>query len=1046
MNTGFYIGINMSLRISYQRSRVTKNDHYTCTPKRLFLRLSLILLTVLLCQISSAMAENQIVRVGVYENAPKIFTSDSGQPSGIFVDIIEYVAEREGWKLHYVPGTWGEGLDRLQRGEIDLMPDVVHTADREKIFDFHGVPVLSSWFQVYARKHSGIRSLLDLAGKRIVVLERSVQQDAFVRLNESFGFKTTVISVPDYQRIFELVENKEVDAAVTNRFYGQMHAGKFNLEETAVIFHPSNLFFAGHKNTSRKLLDIIDKHLSDLKNDSQSVYYASLRRWISEEVRFKFPLWLQTSALVALIILLISLAGSVVLKRQVNARTSELHTLNRVLRTLSECNQTLVRSTDEGGLLQSVCRILLDIGGYGLAWIGFVVTDAEKTIRPVAQAGFEAGDLEIVNTIWARIEPIYNLTNNVFRTGRPSSIRHIPTEPDFEPWRNEMRELGCASVFALPLIDEGRPFGVLVICSVRADAFDTQEAAHLTDLASDLTFGIVGHRTRVALQQAEARRREAKKLFENIVEFLPDATFVVDRDKKVIAWNQACETLTGVKKDTLIGRGNYAYAVPFFGERRPILLDLLDMPMPAVEAKYKYVRRQGDRLFAESFIPDLRDGHGAHLWGVASPLYDQDGHRCGAIETVRDVSEQKGIEESLLASERKYRELVMHANSIIMRWSSDGKITFLNEFGQRFFGYKEAEILGRHVVGTIVPEDESTGRRLRPLMERILANPKKYERNVNENIRRYGERVWIDWTNKMVLDEQGRIKEILSIGSDITDRKQAEEQIRRLNEDLRRHAEVLEKRVADRTAELVEAKERAESADRLKSAFLATMSHELRTPLNSIIGFTGIMLQELAGPLNDEQKKQLGMVQSSSRHLLSLINDVLDISKIEAGQLSLSVSSFDLGPSIEKMTTVVRPWAEKKGLDIVLDIADDVKSVISDQRRLEQVILNLLNNAVKFTEKGHVAISCRRDGDYYFLSVSDTGTGMRSEELPGLFQPFHQIDTGLTRKHEGTGLGLSICKKLLNLMSGTIDVESEWGKGSIFTIRIPQALHEGHTS
>jgi signal transduction histidine kinase len=247
----------------------------------------------------------------------------------------------------------------------------------------------------------------------------------------------------------------------------------------------------------------------------------------------------------------------------------------------------------------------------------------------------------------------------------------------------------------------------------------------------------------------------------------------------------------------------------------------------------------------------------------------------------------------------------------------------------------------------------------------------------------------------------------------------------------------MEERIKERTRELAEAMEKAQAADRLKSAFLATMSHELRTPLNSIIGFTGILIQGLAGPLNDEQKKQLAMVQGSSRHLLALINDVLDISKIEADQLTLSFDRFELRPSIERTVRLVAPLAGKKGLDLELEIAPDLGEATTDQRRLEQVLLNLLNNAVKFTEKGRVRVECRTDGKDCLLAVSDTGMGIRAEELPGLFQPFHQIDTGLARKHEGTGLGLSICKKLIGMMGGTIDVESRWDLGSTFTIRFP---------
>ena len=258
-----------------------------------------------------------------------------------------------------------------------------------------------------------------------------------------------------------------------------------------------------------------------------------------------------------------------------------------------------------------------------------------------------------------------------------------------------------------------------------------------------------------------------------------------------------------------------------------------------------------------------------------------------------------------------------------------------------------------------------------------------------------------------------------------------------LYEQVQNYTVELEQRVVERTAELAVAKNKAEEADRLKSAFLATMSHELRTPLNSIIGFTGIMLQGLAGPLNDEQTKQLGMVNSSASHLLDLINDVLDISKIEAGQLEITSELFNMREVIDKVVLAVRPQFERKDLALVTTIAPDVDQIVCDERRVEQILINLVGNAIKFTEKGEVSIECEISNGWLMTRVVDTGMGIKAKDMDILFEAFQQIDTGLTRQHEGTGLGLSICKKLLEALGGEIWVESEWGVGSTFTFTLP---------
>jgi len=543
-------------------------------------------------------------------------------------------------------------------------------------------------------------------------------------------------------------------------------------------------------------------------------------------------------------------------------------------------------------------------------------------------------------------------------------------------------------------------------------------------------------------KHAEMRHQEIEQRLADIIEFLPDATFVIDEHRQLVAWNRACEMLTGVKKMLLIGRGDYAYGEPFFGTPRPILIDLLLQPSPELESTYKYIERREGFISGETFAPHLYGGKGAHLQGIAAPLFNQTGKCIGAIEVVRDVTEQRRTQMALRDSEQKYRELVELANSIILRWNAEGIITFVNEYGLKFFGYTAEELRNRHVIGTIVPFTESGGRDLRGLMQRICADPAAFEQNVNENMLRSGERVWISWTNKVVMDTHGQVLEILSIGTDITERKRSEEQVRRLNDDLRKHADELEHRVDERTRELAIARDRAEAADRLKSAFLATMSHELRTPLNSIIGFTGILLQGLAGPLNDEQSKQLGMVRGSARHLLDLINDVLDISKIEAGQLEVASQYFDISESVAKSINIVKPMAEKKALQLQVEYKMPLKQWRSDQRRVEQILINLLNNAVKFTEKGYVRVLVRAQNNVLYLSVADSGIGIKDADVEALFRPFQQIDSGLARKHEGTGLGLAICQRLAELLGGRVEVKSIWGEGSIFTLILPFAAEK----
>lgn len=246
-----------------------------------------------------------------------------------------------------------------------------------------------------------------------------------------------------------------------------------------------------------------------------------------------------------------------------------------------------------------------------------------------------------------------------------------------------------------------------------------------------------------------------------------------------------------------------------------------------------------------------------------------------------------------------------------------------------------------------------------------------------------------------------------------------------------------EEAIRIKNIELEMLNKKLQEAHRLKSVFLANMSHELRTPLNAVIGFGNILLKGMSGPVNENQKKQLKTIKNNGEHLLQLINEMLDVSKIEAGKIELFYEKFSCLELINEVKESFVPLIATKDLVLSVHLSPDIK-LNTDRSRLRQILMNLVNNAVKFTESGSVKIAGNFRGENHMvISVEDTGIGIKEASMSMLFVPFHQLDMSLTKKYQGTGLGLHLSQKLAHLLGGKISAESRYGKGSLFSLRIP---------
>jgi PAS domain S-box-containing protein len=624
-----------------------------------------------------------------------------------------------------------------------------------------------------------------------------------------------------------------------------------------------------------------------------------------------------------------------------------LHRANRALQIIRTCDQALVHATDEPTLLAAICRIIIEVDGYRMAWVGFAEHDAAKSVRPVAQAGFEAGYLESINITWADTERGRGPTGTAIRTGRPCLARDIPADLAYAPWRAAAIQRGYRSSVALPLIAQGQTLGALNIYAAESDAFDADEVRLLTGLADDLAFGIMALRIR---------------------------------------------------------------------------------------------------------------------------------------------AEQEEVERALRESEQRYRLISENTGDVI--WTLDittGRFTYVSPSVYRLRGFTPEEVMAQTLQEALTPESCATVMTvLRERLPGFAAGDDSQRINVYEldQPHKDGSIVPTEAVTTLLTDEAGKAVAVLGVTRDMTAHKQAEAEIHQRAEELaalnirnallyeqtQHYAAELEQRVAERTAELAQrevalrvANEQLQALNQLKNEFIVNISHELRTPLACLKTYHYLL--EHGKP--EKQDQYLASLNRETDLLWRLIENLLDISRLELGQLQPDLAPVDLNRLVTLLTGDRLPLFVERGVSLQLHTGPGLAECAADRKMLIEALTNLMTNAMLFTPAGGtVTVSTRmqtvednsqaapdraangsfdtppaphRLSRWATVSVADTGPGMTAEEQTHIFERFYRGGAAQRLNLPGTGLGLPICHEIVQRHGGHITVESAIGKGSTFTIWLPVA-------
>ena len=675
--------------------------------------------------------------------------------------------------------------------------------------------------------------------------------------------------------------------------------------------------------------------------------------------------------------------------------------LTQLYNALLQCNQTIVRCRDADELLAQICRVVVHYGGMRMAWVGRV-DDSGTHVKPSAWYGEGTDFLQGLSISVDASQPLgRGPSGTALRQDEPVWVQDYLHDPRTAPWHASGAQFGWAGSASIPLHQDGVASCVLNVYTDLPDAFDDDVRHLLLEMAADIDYALDNLAREVRRQQAEKALRDAQMRLLLAQEAAQLGVWEVDMVSGAGYWSPECERLYGLAPGTLQHADQWRALVHADD------LVLIDAQWPRM--------LQGGGFDVEF---RLQPPGGAERWLLSKghAQLGPDGKPVRLSGINMDITARKLAQQVLLI-----KDAALDASlSGVALADLQGRLSYVNPAFCRLWGVTAQEALGRPAAAYW-----HAGSGSQDLLQTLDQQDQITE--VLQGQRANGERFVALTAVTRVLGSTGAPLCLVGAFTDITERKLAEDRL----DTYRNHLEEL---VAERTHDLSLAWQAAEAANQAKTSFLANMSHEIRTPMNAIVGLSYLLRHQGATP---EQAQRLDKIDQAGRHLLAIINDVLDLSKIEAGRLQLEDTDFHLAAILDHVVSIVGEAARAKGLAIHVDRHGVPMWLRGDPTRLRQALLNYASNAVKFTEHGSItlrAVLLAEEAGELLLrfEVQDTGIGMDPDQVAHIFRAFAQGDASTTRKYGGTGLGLAITHRLAQLMRGDVGVHSQPGHGSRF--------------